>query len=194
MKLFKNLSLLALFLTLSSCGDDDSQPIETFEPALTIDVNAIVARPAGSDITDLVDFGQGPGIPASEYFVALDVNDRLQLRQPQSLPNDVTLWYSRVDFFEEDPVNLGQFTIPVIEQDVIGVWLNFDFPSTANFIDDPLLPPGSGEIFTEFDLFAINADVNDIDYKYDIRVVVEQNGSFFGYYTIDPKIRVKSLN
>ena len=197
MKLIKNLSLLLIFILLVSCGSDDDgggTTNDVFAPTITLDASTAITRPAGSDITDLIDFGQGTGIPASDYTVELDINDRLQLRQPSGLSSDFTLWYSRVDFFEENPLDPGQFDIPVDEQDVIGVWLNFEIPSSASFTPDPLITTGSGDLFTELDLFAINQDSDNIDYKYDIRVVIEQNGTLFGYYFIDPKIRVKSLN
>ena len=142
----KKYLLPLLSLLLFACPSDDdniTQLPNVIETNLDIDVNAIIALPDGSDISNLVDFGNGPGLGVFNYQVELNLGDSFVLRQPLNVGSNVTLWYSRLDFSEPDPADPGAF-IPVPIGDVENVWVEFLFPDLTDIIEDPLLPPGSG--------------------------------------------------
>lgn len=37
-------------------------------------------------------------------------------------------------------------------------------------------------------------NIEDLEYKYDIRTLVQSDGQVFGYYFIDPKLSIKISN
>ncbi|RZN83513.1 MAG: hypothetical protein EVB11_04885 [Winogradskyella sp.] len=194
MKLKNCFLLAALSIFLLNCNsDDDSNTSSDITPNVTIDINGILALPAGSDITSLVTF---EGANPFDYLAELEVGQSLRLTQPSGLASGEALLYSRLFFFEENLLDPGVFDIQIDTADVYGAYLN-------KFI----APPGSVEAFenpndfnrnisTFLDLTVFDAmDNDDIDYKYDIEVAIrEADGSVSDYYYIDPKIRIKSRN
>ena len=112
MKVFKNISIIFIFFLLVAIGSDDDGETtdDVFTPAIIHDTSTVIKRPTAVDISDFIDFKQGEEIPAKKYPLKLDINDRLQLRQPSVLLSDFTLWYSWIYFFKENSVP-GTFNI-----------------------------------------------------------------------------------
>ncbi|MDT0558834.1 hypothetical protein RM697_09250 [Ichthyenterobacterium sp. W332] len=187
MKFHKPLLILVSLLLFTCSSDDDGNSIITILPNITLDINAINALPDGSDITDLVNFGQPLGVSTRDWEVELEEGGVLRFEQPGGLDSDNVLFYSRVDYF--DPTG----TTPAPEaEDVI----SFIVPDDAMQVEDPNFPGTGFNVYDKIELVAINADDdNDLDYKYDIRVMIQVNGDLLpNYYFIDPKIKIKARN
>lgn len=195
MKISKLILFAFLSITIISCGSDDSDDNTSqrvvVKPTITLDIDEAILRNPGDDITDLISFGQPSGVSTFDYTVELKVGDILKLKQPMGLDAGDIMYYSRFDFFIEDPFDFGNY-IPVDENEVYGVYLDivqpvsFDSPSV---VEDPFQP--GTYISDTLGLKSIDAENDDLEWKYDIQVVLYKDGSFYGYYTIDPKIRIK---
>jgi hypothetical protein len=176
--------LLVIFTISCNSDDDNNNTIPqgvNIEPNITIDLAAILALPANSDITDLVNFGQPAGVSTADYQVELGLNDRLTLGQPQGLPAGDLFLYDFFDFFDE-------FEEPVDE-------------STVDLYLESVVPSGEPVNYYDLDeipLVIIRArdaqEDSDLDWKYDIYCNIISNDITFGPYRIDPKIRIKSRN
>ncbi|RNC86233.1 MAG: hypothetical protein ED556_08010 [Winogradskyella sp.] len=198
MKFSKLLFVFAICFILLSCNDDDdnTQNSNIITPNITLDLNGVLSRPAGADITDLINFGQPNGVSAGDYLVELNVGTRLRLEQPSGLAAGQSLLYSRIFFFEENPSDPGVFDVQVDTLDVYDVWLD-RLRAAPGDPEAAVNPNDFGRSISEFfELIAIDApDSDDIDYKYEIEIALRlPNGSISDYYYIDPKIRIKSLN
>lgn len=186
--------LLILFaLVLFSCGnDDDGNPIiipigEDVMPSSTIDVEAVLALPAGSDITGLVTFGDDPSVNASDYQSEVGLSDTFILDMPQGLAPGDEFLYSNVFFLnqanediESDPDTLivGGYLQAVLPEGVTGItaqdyYSQMFFPSIAFRVIDA-------------------EDFTDVNWKYDIECYIRRGVDEFGPYYIDPKLRIKS--
>ncbi|MFK7781696.1 hypothetical protein [Psychroserpens sp.] len=202
MKLSKFIFLTFLSITLFNCGSDDSsddgddtpQP-QVIVPTITLDVAEAILRTPGSDITDLVDFGQPNGVDTSEYLVELSIGDIYNPGQPQNLATGEMLYYSNYTYFEENPLDPGVYDQFIDGEDLLGVYFNAVFPeSTVSpaTIEDPFSP--TDDVWESLGLEIIDADDDDIDWKYDLEVLIVKDGTAYGYYTIDPKLRIKGRN
>jgi hypothetical protein len=189
MKILK-FSLIAFTLIFMSCSSDDESsdtpdPIQ-YTPNITLEVEEIILRANGADITDLVSFGQPSGVPTSDFLIELNQNDCFKLGIPEGLgPND-TFYYRRLDFFENDIE---------LDGDTIGSLFALDIPEEGDEIPNPDVNDPGTNIFKVCTYQAIGvAPIVDIDLKYDVIIYIKRNDDFFGPYTIDPKIRIKSRN
>lgn len=180
-----------LGLLMLSCDEDDNEevqqiieerlPIDILS-SISVDIDDIVALPIGSDITNLVDFGQPAGVSAADYTVELEVDDTFTLSPPSGLGTGDSFLYSAFFFLDEngDPFDETQF-------------LSSDFPEDTQFIADPEDP--DFEVFDRIRFTAIDAeDENDRLLKYDIEIFIfrETTNEFIGPYFVDPKIQIKS--
>jgi hypothetical protein len=181
------LTLIAFTLIFMSCKSDDDKSVESTPidiiPDINIDIDKVIALPANSDITALVDF---LGIPAADYLAELNENDNLILAVPQNLQAGDRLMYSRFDFFFPGDI------VPIDFAD-LAEYLDLSFPTDTEFLPNPDIP--GTNVSSKYQFKAVMAmDVIDIDFKYDIECYIVRNDVFFGPYTIDPKIRIKSNN
>lgn len=182
MKISKCILLTILSLSLFTCGSDDDSTEET--PELTIitpstsiaDVDAILALPANSDITDLVSFGQASGISTADHETILELNDIFRLERPEGLlPGDI-FYYGGLYFSDLDGEEIGEgFVSNFLERNIpSGEPLDYyDFP-VPNYIYD-----------------VIGNSLNDLEWKYDIECFIIRDGTEYGPYWIDPKVRLK---
>lgn len=197
MKITKTL-ILIFTVVLFSCGNDDDGnrvvlPIgENIRPSSIIDVEAVLARAAGSDITDLITFGDDSNVPAYDYTSEVNLYDTFTLGSPQGLATGDEFLYSDVLF-------LNQFDeeVEVSETDyIVGGYIQAVLPEgvTGISVDDYY-----GQMFIPtiaFDVIYAEEFV-DVNWKYDIECYIRRGGDEFGPYYIDPKLRIKgrtSLN
>ena len=183
-------------------SDDDNNAEQEFEstnltPTITTDFDAIinlipigpidVDNPLNIDITDLISFGQPSNISTRNFVSVVDEFETITLGQPIGLaPGDI-MWYSRVDYFD---VDTGADINSLIDSNFI----EFSVPTSANFVQDPYAPLGF-QVVDAIELIIAGAEDDlDVNTKYDIRVLIERGGTIYGYFTIDPKIRIKSRN
>jgi len=203
MKNFKPflLFIFGLSIIVVACdSDDDNQELEfestNLTPTITADFDAIINlipvgpidlnNPLDIDITDFISFGQPSNISTRNYVSVVDELETITLGQPTGLTAGDIMWYSRVDYFD---ANTGAD----INSSIDDIFVQFIAPSSADIIDDPYAMGFS--IIDEIDLLILAADEEqDVNTKYDIQVLIERAGTIYGYFTIDPKIRIKSLN
>ncbi|WP_456442216.1 hypothetical protein [Psychroserpens sp.] len=177
--------LLAMFsLSLFTCGSDDDSIDDTLEltiitPSPSIaNVDAILALPADSDITDLVSFGQATGVSTADVLSVLELNDQFVLQRPAGLLPDDIFIYENIYFYDEID-ELIEF------EGEIDQYLELIIPigETADYYE---LSP------TTVILQVIDADIDfDLNWKYDIECYIERGGVSYGPFIIDPKMRVK---
>ncbi len=193
------LIILSLWLTACSFGDDDGGnqelPFEvTIIPDITVQVDEVLNRPPGSDITDLVDFGQPSGVSSSDFTLEVQFGQRIIFDQPSSgLGLNQGILYSRLAFFEENPADPGVFDVPVDTLDIYG-----------SLFDKSVADPGSGNavefqgdnnrsLSSFLNLEVIGQDnTEELEYKYEIEVAIYDDETVVGYYVIDPKLIVKA--
>ncbi|ARV08542.1 hypothetical protein BTO05_02380 [Winogradskyella sp. PC-19] len=184
MKNLKFLFIFILAISISSCGDDDSVQLQDDTPAVSFDVDAIIALPAFTDITSLVTFN---GVVSDNYTTELEVNERLFLGRPDGLlPTDIFIYDFLVVFDEE--INENGFDNNLLSADS-----NLQLVVPNGEPTDYYNPSGSVDYgVPQIIILAVDNDPTDIEYKYDLEVTIERGGVVFGPYTIDPKIRIKS--
>lgn len=185
MKHLKSFLVFTLICFAFSCSSDDSSSTVVDSPAVTLDITSVVALPPGSDITNLVSFnGQNAGTYTSE----LDLGKSLRVGRPDGLQSGVEFVYTSFVIFLDTGTELIELEID-----------ETTFTSSDGNLQF-VIPEGQPSTYFEqeevevFEIRAINNDVTDIDYKYNIEVYITRNDIEFGPYLIDPKIRVKSLN
>ncbi len=177
---FSKLSFILVLLVVFACksDDDSSSGPETVTPNITIDVDAIIALAANSDITDLVNFGQPVGVSSADYTAELNENDTFRLGVPGGLQAGDQLLYYEFDFGPADSI--------------IDLYLE-----ALNCIDEfgEPDPTCQSDFVQSIDIRAFNAeDEEDLEWKYDIICYVKRGDDYFGPYIIDPKIKIKSRN
>ncbi|WP_411895676.1 hypothetical protein [Winogradskyella sp. A2] len=198
----KPIYLLFLFiflLTACSFGDDDGTqdpPFQsTIRPEISIQLDDILNRPPGSDITDLVVLGDDNSVSASDFTIELQFGQRLILDQPMLLGLNEGLLYSRLSFFEENPSDPGVFDVPVDTLDLYGSMFNKSFadPGSNDAVEFPFDNDRSLSSFLGLEVIA--DDITEaVEYKYEIEVAILNPDGVTGYYTIDPKIIVNPSN
>jgi hypothetical protein len=192
--------LLLLSLIIVSCdfGDDDGQqepPVQsTIRPDIRVEFDEILNRPPGSDITDLVDFGQENGISSSDFTVELQFGQELVLDQPTvGVGLNQGILYSRLSFFEENPSNPGVFDVPVDTLDLYGSLFDKTVadPGSSNSVEFP--DDNDRNLSSFLNLEVIGQDnPEDLEYKYEIEVAILDDGNVIGYYVIDPKLIIRA--
>ncbi|RNC86235.1 MAG: hypothetical protein ED556_08020 [Winogradskyella sp.] len=184
MKNIRLLLLLVTALTFTACPDDDILALFNDLPSVNFDVATVIALPSGADITNLVTFG---GVNAADYRSDLSLNETVTVSRPDGLlPTDGFLYVTAVIFDDQD-VEVEFDEVTNISSDG-NLELVVPDGEPADYYDNPDGVPS-------FILRAIDADqAVDIDYKYLVEVTIERNDIIFGPYTIDPKIRIKSVN
>ena len=185
MKHLKSFFVISLVLIAFACSSDDSSSTVVDSPAVTIDIASVIALPPGSDITSLVSFN---GQNAGTYISELDLGTSLRVGRPDGLVADVEFVYTSFEIF----LDSGTELIPL------------DIDETTFTTSDGnlqfVIPEGQPSTYFEqesievFEIRAIDNDVMDINYKYNIEVFITRNDVESGPYIIDPKIRVKSVN
>ncbi|WP_431134074.1 hypothetical protein [Psychroserpens mesophilus] len=193
MKISKFILLVVLSITIFSCGsdddDNDSQEPQNvnINPTITINTDAVIALPPDSDITGLVDFGQPNGVSTSDYLVELTLNDLFTLKRPEGLlPGDVFLIFD-IEFYDElDGL--------VDYEDDVEPFLGLVIPD-GQPSDYYTSTEATNEGVPVVIFRADNAlDNNDLDWKYNIICYITRDGTEYGPYIIDPKIKIKSTN
>ena len=82
-----------------------------------------------------------------------------------------------------------------LDGDTIGSLFALDIPEEGDEIPNPDVNDPGTNIFKVCIYEAIGvAPLVDLDLKYDVFIYIKRNDDFFGPYTIDPKIRIKSRN
>lgn len=189
MKNFKLLFIAILAITFISCdSDDDSNTLTNDTPTVSFDVDAVIALPAFSDITSLVTVN---GQPAADYLSELEVGARLILERPDGLLVSDILLYDFLVVFDTEGIEIG-FDNNLLSSDsnlslIVPDGEPSDYYGANGFPD---FETGVPTIIIE----AVDNDQTDVDYKYEFDITIERGGTVFGPYTIDPKIRIKSLN
>ena len=189
--------LISIF-TFVACdfGDDDgpqNPPFEsTIRPKINIQIDNVLNRPPGSDITDLVDFNQENGVSTSDYTIELVFGQRIIFDQPTIVGLNEGLLYSRLAFFEENPNDPGVFDFPVDTLDLYGTLFNKSV-ATPGSIDAVEFPFDNDRSLSSFLNLEVIADdiTEEVEYKYEIEVAILNPDGVTGYYYIDPKIIVK---
>ncbi|MCA0131629.1 hypothetical protein [Winogradskyella alexanderae] len=192
--------LLLLSLIIVSCdfGNDDGQqepPVQsTIRPDIRVEFDEILNRPPGSDITDLVDFGQENGISSSDFTVELQFGQELVLDQPTvGVGLNQGILYSRLAFFEENPGNPGVFDIPVDTLNLYGSLFDKSVadPGSSNSVEFPDDDDRSLSSFLNLEVIGQD-NTEDLEYKYEIEVAILDDGNVIGYYVIDPKLIIRA--
>lgn len=185
MKKLNSLLLLFIAFTLSSCLKEIERVDPPNEvPKVSFDVATAIALQSGSDITNLVTFN---GEPAGTFTTELTVDSKLTVGRPEGLAETDELEYTYITLFNSDgeEVEVNPDTQTTIDGNlkfVVPDGKSLDYYVNAEKID-------------VFEIQAINADANvDLDYKYDLEVYITRDGTRYGPYIIDPKIKIRSLN
>lgn len=187
MKISKFILLTIFSLSLFTCGSDDDSADETIEltivaPSASIaNVDAILALPADSDITDLVSFGQASGVSSADVLSVLELNNQFVLQRPAGLlPSDEFI-YSDIYFYDE------------LDEQI-------EFVGGIDQYLELVIPIGETADYYEFYpttaiLQVIDADSDfDLNWKYDIVCYIIRDDVEYGPFIIDPKMRIKSRN
>ncbi|MDT0558835.1 hypothetical protein RM697_09255 [Ichthyenterobacterium sp. W332] len=192
MKFFKPLLLLFTVLLFTCSSDDDggdNAPV-VITPTISVDVNVVLALPDGSDITNLVNFGQPIGVSSADWEVELEIGDILTLGQPTGFASGDVLFYDVIVFFDDvgeevDEVTLAEYL------DFINCVKDDGTPDPE--CDDTL---SALEYYTTFSMTSVDAEDDfDINYKYSMEVYIAREGETDrGPFIIDPKIKIKSRN
>lgn len=192
------LTVLSLLFISCDFGDDDGQqepPVQsTIRPEITVQFDEILNRPPGSDITDLVDFGQENGTSSADFTVELQFGQELVLDQPMvGVGLNQGILYSRLAFFEENPNNPGVFDIPVDTLDLYGSLFDKSMaePGTSNAVEFPDDNDRSLSSFLNLEVIG-QENTEELEYKYEIEVAILDDGNVVGYYTIDPKLIIEA--
>lgn len=183
------LIVLSISLVFTNCLKNIEKDVDATlindEPEITFNVDAVIAQQPDSDITDLVTFN---GEPADTYTSALKLQETLTVGKPNfGNPND-ELRYVNVRLFKNDIEIALNFETQTSEDGNLklvipdGKPINYYFPENIDNVD-----------IVSFK--AVSAEQNaDIDYKYDLEVMIIRNLEEYGPYIIDPKIKIRSIN
>ena len=192
------LLVLSLFCIACDFGNDDEPQDPPFEttilPEITVDINEVLNRPAGSDITDLVDFDQPSGVSTSDYTIELQFGQRIIFDQPTSgLGLNQGILYSRLSFFEENPSDPGVFNVPVDTLDLYGSLFEKTVadPSSGNSVEFPGDDNRSLSSFLNLEVIGQD-NTEELEYKYTIEIAILDDETVEGYYTIDPKLIIRA--
>lgn len=172
---------LSLFTCSSDDSDDDNQTVTKVIPDTSIeDVDAILALPPDSDITNLISFGQPNGVSTADHESVVEKNDRFVLDKPEGLlPTDVFV-YQNIYFYDE-------LDTEVPFEDGMDQYLKLVIPSgesNSYYDNNP----------TKVIFKTIYVDDYDLNVKYDIECTITRDGTVYGPYIIDPKLRIKGSN
>ncbi|WP_431157971.1 hypothetical protein [Winogradskyella poriferorum] len=189
---------LALFCTACDFGNDDEPqdpPVEaTILPDITVNIDEVLNRSPGSDITDLVDFDQPSGVSTSDYTIELQFGQRIIFDQPTSgLGLNQGILYSRLSFFEESPTSPGVFDVPVDTLDLYGSLFEKTVadPGSGNSVEFP--GDNNRSLSSFLNLEVIGQDnTEELEYKYTIEIAILDDETVIGYYTIDPKLIIRA--
>ncbi|MFY9242596.1 MAG: hypothetical protein WAO74_06180 [Polaribacter sp.] len=178
----KKLSILLFSAILFSCSSSDSETPLIEAPNITFDVNAAILLAPGSDITSLVTFN---GQPAATYTSTLELNSILSVGRPGGLLASDEFIYDNVVFKD----NNGEEVI-IDENTLISSDGNLKITVPAG------KPADYYDGNYDIDVFNVQAiktsSTGDIDYKYDLYVIIKRNGTEYGPFLIDPKIKIRS--
>ncbi|MFD1061835.1 hypothetical protein ACFQ1Q_01155 [Winogradskyella litorisediminis] len=210
MKKTNFLCFLAFGLLLFNTCDSDDGPSQdeidsalfptsstvNFEPDVTLDVDAVLNLPAGSDISNLINLGQPAGQSAAEFESVVRLQDVVILGQPTGIAQDDVLLYSfDFDIILDNGDRLTpQQQIDIYDSVVITTENIDDVVGQQNIVVD-FRPSDGAPLINFIGLTPSFADQNsDLNFKYDIECWILRNDVLNGPYIIDPKIRIKSLN
>ena len=206
MKSLKYILLSVLCCTVYNCNDDDPTQDEldrllfptenpvNFSVDPIIQIDAILALPPGSDISTLIDFGQGPSVSAAEFESVVRLEDIVIFGQPSGLQNDDALFYD-LDFniiLDNDEVLTPNDQIIQFGTRVVNT-VNIDAIVGGQNIETESIPVSGEPILSQIGISAfVEDETEDLIFKYDMECWIRRNDVLNGPYIIDPKIRVKS--
>ena len=187
MKKTKIITLLVISLLFVNCitnnEKEEDLTIVNDEPEITFNVDAVIALAADSDITELVTFN---GEPAGTYTSELQLEETLTVGKPTfGNPNDQLKYVDVTLFKNGEEVELN-FETQTSEDGN----LKLVIPDGKPF--NYYLNPDNVDIIA---FQAVNAEEDaDIDYKYDLEVMIIRDNVEYGPYIIDPKIKIRALS
>jgi hypothetical protein len=178
--------LVFVLAILGSCSsDDDANTGQTVSPNFTSDIDAIIALPSGSDISTLVDFGQGIGNSAADFTSEVSLNDTFELKPPTGLASTDEFFYVDIFFTDEFGGEIEAIDL------IVGGRLEAVLPEgiTGISAEDYYLQDNIPLIA----LKVIDVDDNDdITWKYSFECEIIRNGVEYGPYFVDPRLKLKS--
>ncbi|WP_033958531.1 hypothetical protein [Psychroserpens jangbogonensis] len=187
MKISKFIFLAILTITIASCGSDDDSGSGTpdqivITPSVSIgDIDGILALPPGTDITDLISFGQPNGVSTADQESVLELGERFVLARPAGLLSTDIFIYDAIYFFDEldEEIDYDLF---------ISQYLTLVIPSgeSASYYEEAptTVLLNVDDVEDEFDL----------NWKYDIECYIVRESVEYGPFIIDPKLRLKGRN
>lgn len=144
--------------------NDDVQGEQVVDVIPVLDWGAVAALPVWSEAPyEACNFGQPSNVPNAEYTSVAALGDSI-IFNPQNNPVGDTLLYLGIVFNGAEWLDYANVSIPTISpDDSVGV-----------------------EAFVTI----FNNDLNDVELKYDIHMMIGTDNGRLGPYTIDPKIRI----
>lgn len=188
MKKLKNLLVLFTFtFILFNCSTAEEAVLKEIEtPSVVFNVDNVIALPAGTDITNQVTFD---GQPAATFTTELEINDQLKIEKPGGIPAADSLVYvggtvydSTGEIVEFEPFNLKGDAVSTDGN----LYLIVPTGEPINYYEDI---SGGGVPIIIFE--PANQFAEDIEYKYDLEIMITRAGVEYGPYKIDPKIKIK---
>ena len=187
MKNFKNVTLLLLTFIIFNCTPAEEAVLKEIDiPSVVFNVDTVIALPAGTDITNQVTFD---GQPAASFTTELEINDQLKIEKPGGIPASDSLVYvggtvydANGEVVEFEPFNLKGDGVSTDGN----LYLIVPSGEPVNYYED-LSGGGIPTIIFE----PANQGSADIEYKYDLEIMITRNGTEYGPYKIDPKIKIR---
>ena len=182
----KKINLIYLFIVttiLVGCSSSDNTQDLSDTPTVSFDVDAIIALTPGQDISSLVSFN---GQSAATYTSELELNGILNVGRPEGL-----LSTDEFEYYDVLIKDIDNNEIEFDETTYISEDGNLKFVVPNGKPSDYYINSDDYTIDV-FEIQAINADAqSDIEYKYDLEVMITRNGTEYGPYIIDPKLRIR---